>query len=106
VGTGVNVRISFILVSVYSLHVFEFHKYEFRGFVYKGKLNAISQYDHYAIYPNLESMKEKIQAKIFELWQEVHPHIRVDSYVIDFAYPFSSFLFFFLLFFFLPSLTN
>eukprot|EP00026_Physarum_polycephalum_P005786 Phypoly_transcript_05824.p1 GENE.Phypoly_transcript_05824~~Phypoly_transcript_05824.p1 ORF type:complete len:588 (+),score=94.49 Phypoly_transcript_05824:110-1765(+) len=61
-------------------------EYEFRGFVYKGKLNAISQYDHYAIYPDLESLKEKIQAKIFELWQEVHSHIKVDSYCIDFAY--------------------
>ena len=26
-------------------------EYEFRAFIYKGKLTAISQYDHYCVYP-------------------------------------------------------
>jgi hypothetical protein len=55
--------------------------------VCKGNLNAISQYDHYAIYPDLEAKKEMIQEKIFALWREVHPFVGTDSYVIDFAYP-------------------
>lgn len=80
-------------------------EYEFRGFVYQGKLNALSQYvcvvvpfyllfsimianryDHYAVYPQLQSMKAHIQAKIEEFWREVHPHVGEESYVMDFAY--------------------
>lgn len=60
--------------------------YEFRGFVHKGRLNAISQYDHYAIYPYLLGMQQKIQDLIVACWSEVHPHVGPDSYVIDFAY--------------------
>lgn len=54
--------------------------------MYKGKLNAISQYDHYAIYPDLFPLKDMIKEKIFALWQDVHPKVKVESYVIDFAY--------------------
>jgi hypothetical protein len=33
---------------------------EFRAFVNKGKLNAISQYDHYGVFPKLEPIKELV----------------------------------------------
>ncbi|KAL6045761.1 Gamma-glutamylcyclotransferase family protein [Balamuthia mandrillaris] len=59
---------------------------EFRAFVYEGLLTAISQYDHYCVYPRLFTMKEEIQRAILELWEQVHPCIGESSYVIDFGY--------------------
>jgi len=61
-------------------------EYEFRGYVHKGKLNALSQYDHYGVHPDLELIKDKVQEKVFDMWKQVHPHVGTESYVIDFAY--------------------
>lgn len=60
--------------------------YEFRAFINNNQLNALSQYDHYAIYPHVESQKENIQKRIFEKWQQVHPHVGQSSYCMDFGY--------------------
>lgn len=60
--------------------------YEFRAYVNKGQVNAISQYDHYCVYPNLLEMKDVIKQKILDFWKIVHPYIGEDSYVIDFGY--------------------
>ena len=60
--------------------------YEFRAFVCDNQLTAISQYDHYAIYPYLEGQKEKIQKLIVSTWKKVHQHILQDHYCIDFGY--------------------
>jgi gamma-glutamylcyclotransferase (GGCT)/AIG2-like uncharacterized protein YtfP len=61
-------------------------EYEFRAYVNNNQLNAISQYDHYCVYPNLTRMKDTIQEKILTLWEKVHPYVGESSYVIDFAY--------------------
>lgn len=50
------------------------------------QVTAISQYDHYCIYPNLLGMKEELQSKILGFWEKVHPLVGTESYVIDFAY--------------------
>jgi len=61
-------------------------EYEFRGFVFKGNLNAISQYDHYCFYPQLQPLKDSIKERIFEFWATIHPHVGVDTYIVDFGY--------------------
>jgi gamma-glutamylaminecyclotransferase len=61
-------------------------EYEFRAYVNNDRINAISQYDHYCVYPDLPAKKDMIQEMIFELWNIVHPHVGESSYVIDFAY--------------------
>lgn len=35
-------------------------RFEFRAFVYEHKLNAISQYDHYGVFPELEALKDEV----------------------------------------------
>lgn len=60
--------------------------YEFRVFVHSGRITAISQYDHYAYYPHLESQREGIEEAIRLLWGEIHPHLGVESYCLDVAY--------------------
>eukprot|EP01084_Bolivina_argentea_P310158 536633_1 len=60
--------------------------YEFRCFVYNNAITAISQYDHYAIYPYLKSQKQRIKQLLIEKWKEVHKYILQDHYCIDFGY--------------------
>jgi hypothetical protein len=55
-------------------------------FVRKGKITAISQYDHYGVYPSLAWRVDQIRDGIVELWQQIHPSVGEDSYVMDFAY--------------------
>lgn len=64
--------------------------FEFRVFVYRDKITAISQYDHYAYYPHLESIKQKIEASVRSLWKKVHKALKISSYVLDVAYDESS----------------
>eukprot|EP01127_Copromyxa_protea_P007708 TRINITY_DN1761_c0_g1_i1.p1 TRINITY_DN1761_c0_g1~~TRINITY_DN1761_c0_g1_i1.p1 ORF type:complete len:501 (+),score=66.35 TRINITY_DN1761_c0_g1_i1:92-1594(+) len=59
---------------------------EFRAYVYKNRLNGISQYDHYGVFPHLAEIKDKIQDKIMALWEVVHPLIGEESYCVDFGY--------------------
>jgi gamma-glutamylaminecyclotransferase len=59
---------------------------EFRCFVHDGKLVAMSQYDHYCVYPSLFAQVADIEHAVRELWQEMHPHVGVRSYCFDVAY--------------------
>jgi len=59
---------------------------EFRVFVCNGVVTAISQYDHYCVYPNLETILDRVQTQILDLFAKVHPSVGVESYVMDFAY--------------------
>jgi len=61
-------------------------EYEFRAFVCNDRLCAISQYDHFGVYPHLVPLKQRIQDMIVAKWNEVHAHVAESSYVIDFAY--------------------
>lgn len=60
--------------------------YEFRAFICEGTLTAISQYDHYTYYPYLETEADMLKKGIYELWVEVHPYVKINSYVLDVAY--------------------
>lgn len=60
--------------------------YEFRAFINNNKVNALSQYDHYSIFPHVEREKDKIQKTILEQWKLVHPHVGQPSYCMDFVY--------------------
>eukprot|EP01083_Nonionella_stella_P301093 1031290_1 len=60
--------------------------YEFRCYIYNNRMTAISQYDHYAIYPYLKQQKQHIQELMVSKWKEVHQHILQDHYCIDFGY--------------------
>jgi len=53
---------------------------EFRAFIYRNRLTAISQYDHYTFYPELQAKKEHIGALIEEEWKRVHQLVGEDSY--------------------------
>jgi hypothetical protein len=59
--------------------------WEFRAFVYKGALTAISQYDHYCVYPAIALHKDRIERAVRELWSEMHSSVGVESYCADFA---------------------
>ncbi|CAM9864092.1 unnamed protein product, partial [Heterosigma akashiwo] len=59
---------------------------EFRMFVYGHKVTAISQYDHYCVYPQLQGQEDYIAKVLMEAWDKVHAAVAESSYVIDFAY--------------------
>lgn len=59
---------------------------EFRVFVSNGTITAISQYDHYSVYPHLHPLRSKLELKIREAWAEAHERMKEKSYVIDLAY--------------------
>jgi gamma-glutamylcyclotransferase (GGCT)/AIG2-like uncharacterized protein YtfP len=63
-------------------------EYEFRAFVYNGVLTAISQYDHYAYYPDLHTQRDKLLRGLYQYWKMVHESIKLQggSYVIDIGY--------------------
>jgi hypothetical protein len=70
---------------------------ELRGFVHKGQLNALSQYyaDCYFEVRNellarltmqdLVRSKDKVAAAVRDFFQEVQPHIHLESYICDFV---------------------
>lgn len=60
--------------------------YEFRVFVYNNKITAISQYDYYGVFQYLFQQKDKFKKMIYTKWKIVHPFIKQNNYVIDFAY--------------------
>ncbi len=62
------------------------YDFEFRVFVCGGAVTAISQYDHYGVYPHLAPMRDRIQAALLAFWARVHPHVGQDRYVADFAF--------------------
>ena len=60
---------------------------EFRTFIYNNKITAITQYDHYGVFPHLFKEKEKIEKKIHEFWEnEVKNKINFPYYIVDFGY--------------------
>eukprot|EP01097_Dermamoeba_algensis_P006620 TRINITY_DN4127_c0_g1_i1.p1 TRINITY_DN4127_c0_g1~~TRINITY_DN4127_c0_g1_i1.p1 ORF type:complete len:395 (+),score=78.24 TRINITY_DN4127_c0_g1_i1:45-1187(+) len=59
--------------------------FEFRGFVCNNQLTALSQYNHYCVFPHLLKWKSVIQEKINRKWAEVQELIPHPSYIIDFA---------------------
>jgi len=58
---------------------------EFRCFVHRNQLNAISQYDHYGVFPKLPEIKSYLEQKLIEKWKQVHPYVGEDSYVIEYV---------------------
>jgi gamma-glutamylcyclotransferase (GGCT)/AIG2-like uncharacterized protein YtfP len=62
--------------------------YEFRVFIYKGRMTAITQYDHYTHFPYLFPQKEFFQKGLYDYWKTIHPHVSEmdSSYIIDIAY--------------------
>ena len=60
--------------------------FEFRCYVKDGRLNAISQYDHYCKYDHLFPRKAELERRIRALWSEIHPHVGASSYGMDFGY--------------------
>jgi len=59
--------------------------YEFRGFVCRDRLVAISQYNHYCYYEQLQAEQARIRAAIETFWPSVHPLVAMNEYVMDFA---------------------
>lgn len=62
------------------------YDYEFRLFVRHGKVTAISQYDHYAVYPHLHAMRDTIQKALLDFWAQIHTHVGETSYIMDLGY--------------------
>ncbi|MFX0142216.1 MAG: hypothetical protein ACFFDN_51735, partial [Candidatus Hodarchaeota archaeon] len=58
---------------------------EFRGFVHKKNLNAISQYYHYLLFPNLHKDISTIEKRIKEFYNSIKDKISIESFIIDFA---------------------
>ena len=58
---------------------------EFRGFVHKKNLNAISQYYHYLLFPNLPKQIPIIEKRIKEFYDSIKNKITLDSFIIDVA---------------------
>ncbi len=59
---------------------------EFRVFVCSHAVTAISQYDHYGVYPHLAALQGRVQAAILAFWARMHPAVGLDRYVADFAF--------------------
>ena len=60
---------------------------EFRGFVYKGKFNALSQYNHFIYFERLVKMKDELENRIKTFFEEkVKDKLKdYEGYIIDFA---------------------
>lgn len=59
---------------------------EFRAFVYEGKLAAVSQYDHYGVFDDLEEHMGRIEELIRVAWKALHPHVGEATYACDWVY--------------------
>ena len=59
---------------------------EFRGFVWGGRLNAIGQYNHLVMFPQLKQNSSKIKADLESFYALIKDHIPLDRYIIDFAW--------------------
>jgi gamma-glutamylcyclotransferase (GGCT)/AIG2-like uncharacterized protein YtfP len=62
------------------------YDYEFRVFVSGNQVRAISQYDHYCVYPHLALQKSVIQASLLAFWQTMHAAVGEDNYICDLCY--------------------
>ena len=57
---------------------------EFRAFICNNRLCALSQYDHYTVYPHLFQRRKRIEAAVRTLWARMHERVGVHSYCADF----------------------
>jgi len=62
------------------------HRMEFRAFVSKGRLTAISQYNHDCYFPEVARRKEDIRVLLVSYWEsEVKARVPLADYIVDFA---------------------
>ena len=59
---------------------------EFRGFVWGGRLNAIGQYNHLVMFPQLNQHKARVRADLESFYAAIKDQIPLDRYIIDFAW--------------------
>ncbi len=59
---------------------------EFRGFVWNGTLNAIGQYNHLVVFPELKSHTAAIRADLEAFYASIRDRIPLSNYIIDFAW--------------------
>ena len=59
---------------------------EFRGFVWGGRLNAIGQYNHLVLFPQLKLHKARVRADLESFYAAIKDQIPLDRYIIDFAW--------------------
>ena len=62
------------------------YDFEFRVFVCGGAVTAISQYDHYGVYPHLTPLKARIQRALLAYWTTMHAAVGLQEYVADYAF--------------------
>jgi gamma-glutamylcyclotransferase (GGCT)/AIG2-like uncharacterized protein YtfP len=60
-------------------------EFEFRAFIHDNVITAISQYDHYCVYPSLAGREKGIEEAIKEFHSTMHDSVGVASYCADFA---------------------
>ena len=62
---------------------------EFRGFVKNGKLNALSQYNHFIYFERLKKQKDELEKRIKTFFEEKVSKVLGkdydDGYIVDFA---------------------
>ncbi len=59
---------------------------EFRGFVWNGKLNAIGQYNHLVVFPELKLHTAAIKSGLETFYASIKDRIPLDNYIVDFAW--------------------
>lgn len=59
---------------------------EFRGFVWDGRLNAIGQYNHLVVFPNIKQHLAAIKSDIETFNKSISDRIPLKNYIIDFAW--------------------
>ena len=59
---------------------------EFRGFVWNSALTTIGQYNHPVVFPQLRTIKDKILSDLEAFFLSVKDRIRLDKYIVDFAW--------------------
>ena len=59
---------------------------EFRGFVWGGRLNAIGQYNHLVLFPQLKQHISRVKVDLESFYAAIKDKIPLDRYIIDFAW--------------------
>ena len=59
---------------------------EFRGFIWDGQLNAIGQYNHLVMFPQLKQHKARVRTDLESFYAAIKDQIPLDRYIIDFAW--------------------
>ncbi|KAL7519762.1 hypothetical protein ACHAWX_004520 [Stephanocyclus meneghinianus] len=59
-------------------------EWEFRVFVHQGQVTAVSQYNHYCVFPNLINIdSDQLLDEIINYWKEVRGFVPATSYILD-----------------------